>query len=64
MPRPKPATPTSMSSFRLPVDALAQLNEMATSLHTSKTQVLDAAIRAQYRRYTKALIRAQQEQQP
>lgn len=59
MPRPKPKTPTAMSSFRLPVDALARLSEMATALHTSKTQVLDAAIRAQYKRYVKAL--AQQE---
>lgn len=61
MARPKRKVPTTMSTYRLDNNVLAMLDEMAKAARTTRTFVLETAIRAQFRRYVKSL--AQQEQQ-
>lgn len=61
MARPKRKVPTSMASYRLDNNVLTMIDEMAKAAQTTRTFVLETAVRAQFRRYVKAL--AQQEQQ-
>lgn len=57
MTRLKRKTPLTMASYRLPDDVLAMVNQMAGALNTSRTHVVEAAIRAQFKRYVKAMAK-------